>query len=91
MCSSDKARRQGLQAVRAVPRDRLLAESDVHCPRDVAVGTAGAIAYMAMALLEEDGGDDAEDADQVSRMMETVADLTTRNGLAFLGGLVRDG
>jgi len=89
MCSSDKARRQGLEAVRAVPRDRLLAESDVHAPRDVAVGTAGAIAYMAMALLED--GEDAEDADQVSSMMLTVADLTTRNGLAFLGGLIRDG
>jgi len=75
MCSSQKSRRQGIQAIQAVPRDRLLAESDVHCTSDAAAGTAGAIAYMAEALEES---------------IEKVADLTTRNGLAFLGRIVHE-
>lgn len=73
MCSSEKSRRQGLQAIRAVPRNRLLAESDVHCTLDAPAATAGAIAYIAAALADRD------------ETLETVADLTTRNGLAFLG------
>ena len=69
MCTSDKARRQGLEAVRAVPLDRLLAESDVHNPLDVPAGTAGAIAYMAHAL---------------QRSIPFVAERTAVNGLLFL-------
>lgn len=69
MCSSDKSRRQGMEAIRAVPSDRLLAESDVHASVDVAVGTAGAIAYLALAL---------------SLPMEQVARQTAENGIAFL-------
>lgn len=69
MCSSEKSRRQGRLAIRTVPRDRLLAESDVHDDNDVAGGTAGAVAYLAWALEEP---------------LPSVADLTRRNGLAFL-------
>lgn len=69
MCTSDKARRQGWEAVRAVPLDRLLVESDVHHPSDVASGTAGAVAYIAWAL---------------ERPLEEVAEITARNGLNFL-------
>lgn len=69
MCTSDKARRQGREAVRAVPSDRLMAESDVHHPGDVPAGTAGAIAYMAWALEEP---------------IPMVAERTAKNGLAFL-------
>ena len=74
MCSSTKSRRQGVRAIAAVPRHRVLAESDVHCTTDVAAGTAGAIAYLASALGES---------------LESVADLTTRNGLAFLGSILQ--
>jgi len=70
MCSSEKARRQGRLAIRAVKRDRLLAESDVHSDADVARGTAGSVAYIAWALGES---------------LESVAELTKRNGLRFLG------
>ena len=69
MCTSEKARRQGVEAVRAVPIDRLLAESDVHHPLDVAAGTAGAVAYIAWAL---------------GRPIPEAAELTARNGLRFL-------
>lgn len=69
MCTSAKSRRQGRDAVRQVPRDRLLAESDVHAEKTVALGTAGAIAYMSWALDEQ---------------IEDMADVTTRNGLCFL-------
>jgi Tat protein secretion system quality control protein TatD with DNase activity len=47
MCTADKARRQGRDAVRAVPIQRLLVESDVHAPSDVLGGTMGAAAYVA--------------------------------------------
>jgi Tat protein secretion system quality control protein TatD with DNase activity len=70
MCSSEKSKRQGQDAVRAVPTDRLLAESDVHAADDVAIGTAGAIANLAEAL---------------ERPLKEVASITTANGLAFLG------
>lgn len=69
MCTSDKARRQGREAARAVPLNRLLAESDVHHPDDVATGTAGAIAYLAWALEEP---------------ITRIAEITAKNGLAFL-------
>ena len=74
MCTSEKARRQGRDAVRAVPRNRLLAESDVHHPLDVPAGTAGAIAYLAWAL---------------ERPIPEVAELTATNGLAFLQSHLR--
>ena len=69
MCSSDKSRRKGREAVRAVPNNRLMAESDVHASADTAVGTAGAIAYI---------------ADCIGEPLVTVANITSRNGLAFL-------
>jgi len=73
MCSSDKSRRQTEQAIRAVPKHRLLAESDVHHSSNVAVGTAGAIAYLALARGES---------------IQVMADITRRNGLRFLQSLL---
>lgn len=72
MCTSEKSRRQGVLAVQKVPRDRLLTESDVHCDENVALGTAGSIAYIAWAL---------------GMPIVDVADLTQRNGLEFLQSL----
>ncbi|KAL7550721.1 hypothetical protein ACHAWF_013936 [Thalassiosira exigua] len=72
MCTSEKARKKGKEAVRSVPPDRLLVESDVHAPPDVALGTAGAVAYVAQARGEK---------------LELVADLSARNGLRFLSSL----
>lgn len=69
MCSSEKSRRQGREAVCAVPLDRLMAESDVHSARDVAVATAGSVAYIAKAL---------------EKPISEVAQFTAVNGLAFL-------
>lgn len=69
MCTSDKSRRQGREAVCAVPLDRLMAESDVHAAQDVAVGTAGSVAYIAQAL---------------EKPIVEVARLTAVNGLVFL-------
>ena len=69
MCSSDKAKQQGYKAIRAVPIHRLLVESDVHSPADVAIGTAGAIALLSDAL-------------QIP--LTEVARITTRNALEFL-------
>ena len=69
MNSSEKSRRQGIDAINAVPYDRLLAESDVHSSRDVAVGTAGAIACLAHAL---------------GKPPIEVAAQTARNGIEFL-------
>jgi Tat protein secretion system quality control protein TatD with DNase activity len=58
MCISEKSLRRGREAVRAVPKERLLVESDVSDPSDVLGGTTGAIAYLAWALGgDEDGGD----------------------------------
>lgn len=69
MNSSEKSRRQGIEAIQVVPFDRLLAESDVHSSRDVAVGTAGAVAYLAYAL---------------GKPTIEVATQTARNGIEFL-------
>ena len=72
MCTSEKARRKGIEAVISVPSDRLLVESDVHSTADVRLGTAGAVAYVAFAR-----GDTLSD----------VAEQTTRNGLRYLSSL----
>jgi Tat protein secretion system quality control protein TatD with DNase activity len=69
MCTSDKARKKGVEAVRSIPSDRLLVESDVHASDDVVLGTAGAIAYVAHARGER---------------IEDVAETCARNGLRFL-------
>ena len=44
ICTSEKARRRGTEAVWSVPSDRLLVESDVHASIDITLGTAGAVA-----------------------------------------------
>lgn len=69
MCSSEKSRRLGKEAVCAVPFDRILVESDVHQSTGVTVGVVGAIAYVAWCRKEP---------------IETVARQTTENGLQFL-------
>jgi Tat protein secretion system quality control protein TatD with DNase activity len=69
MSTSEKSRRRGRYAIRAVPSDRLLAESDLHRDADVLGGTVAAVAYMAWALDES---------------VEVVAERTARNGLRFL-------
>jgi Tat protein secretion system quality control protein TatD with DNase activity len=79
--SSAKSRRQGRDTVRAVPLDRLLAESDVSSSRDVAGGTLGAIAYLAAtAHDDEEFGTQVMPADSLLRM----AKLTSENGVRFL-------
>eukprot|EP00565_Helicotheca_tamesis_P009592 CAMPEP_0185727878 /NCGR_PEP_ID=MMETSP1171-20130828/3436_1 /TAXON_ID=374046 /ORGANISM="Helicotheca tamensis, Strain CCMP826" /LENGTH=480 /DNA_ID=CAMNT_0028396523 /DNA_START=585 /DNA_END=2027 /DNA_ORIENTATION=- len=70
MCSSSKSRKQGIEAIRAVPTNRLLAESDVHSHEDVPAATAGSVSYIAKAI----GWD----------LMDT-AELTALNGFEFLG------
>jgi Tat protein secretion system quality control protein TatD with DNase activity len=75
--SSAKSRRQGRDAVRAVPSERLLAESDVSTPNDV----AGGIAYLAAtAHDDEEFGTKVMPADSLLRM----AKLTSENGIRFL-------
>ena len=69
MCTSEKSRRKGREAVLAVPKDRLLVESDVHASSDLLGGTAGAISYVAHSTKID---------------IIDIAKLTTRNGLAFL-------
>ena len=69
MCTSEKSRRKGREAVSAVPENRLLAESDVHSSLDLCGGTVGAVAYIAWA----------RDAP-----LQRIADVTTKNGLTFL-------
>lgn len=73
MCSSDKSRTKNIEAIQAVPMNRLLAESDVHCTVDVETGTSGALAYLSLAT-------GAEIAD--------MADTTTKNALDFLSSVV---
>ena len=72
MCTSEKARRKGMEAVRSIPAHRLLIESDVHSSEDVALGTAGALAYVAHVRGES---------------IEDVAEQTVSNGLHFLNSL----
>ncbi len=72
MCTSEKAKRKGIEAVKSIPSNRLLVESDVHASVDVALGTAGAVAYAAKARGES---------------LESVAECTTRNGLRFISSL----
>jgi len=72
MCTSEKARKKGSEAVRSIPSDRLLVESDVHNSVDVILGTAGAAAYAAQVKGES---------------LEQVARSTTKNGLRFLSSL----
>jgi Tat protein secretion system quality control protein TatD with DNase activity len=69
MCTSEKARRKGKEAVKAVPSDRLLAESDVHSPADLCGGTAGAISYIAWSRGET---------------IVDIATTTSKNGRSFL-------
>ncbi|KAG7370219.1 TatD-related deoxyribonuclease [Nitzschia inconspicua] len=69
MCSSEKSRRRGKEAVQAVPIDRLLVESDVHHPEDVLGGILGAIAYVAWVRDESE---------------RTIATVTTQNAQRFL-------
>ena len=72
MCTSEKARRRGTEAVRSVPSDRLLVESDVHASIDVTLGTAGAVAYAAHVRGER---------------IEDMAKRCVVNGLRFLSSL----
>ena len=72
MCTSEKAKRKGVEAVQAIPPDRLLVESDVHATEDVILGTAGAAAYAAHARGES---------------LQDVAEASTRNGLRFISSL----
>jgi TatD DNase family protein len=68
MCTSTKSKRQGIETLRSIPRNRLLVESDVHCSDFVPLGAAGTIAYMAHVLNDS---------------LENIATLTTQNGLRY--------
>jgi TatD DNase family protein len=69
MCTSEKSRKKGMEAIRSIPANRLLVESDVHASVDVTLGTAGAVAYAAHVRDER---------------IEDVAKLCVGNGLRFL-------
>jgi len=69
MCTSEKARRKGMEAVRSIPSNRLLIESDVHAQEDVALGTAGALAFVAQVR---------------EQPIEKLSDDCVKNGLKFL-------
>lgn len=73
MCSSDKSRTQNIEAIQAVPMNRLLAESDVHCRADVETGTSGALAYLSLATGAE---------------IVDMADTTTKNALDFMSSVI---
>ena len=72
MCSSDKSRRQNIEAIQAVPMNRLLAESDVHCTADVKSGLSAALVYLSLATGAE---------------LVDIADTTTKNALEFLSSV----
>jgi Tat protein secretion system quality control protein TatD with DNase activity len=97
MSSSEKSRRQTIQAICQVPTNRLLAESDVHSSRHVAAGTAGAVAYIAWALQSNatTGGSNNDNNNNNNNnnnksiqvmSIETVAQWTTQNAMRFLNG-----
>jgi TatD DNase family protein len=86
MCSSEKSRKQGRDAIRRVPSNRILAESDVHNSRDAIGGTALACAYLAWALEENDDG---RPTSNYSARIANVAQQTTANSLRFLSSLSR--
>jgi Tat protein secretion system quality control protein TatD with DNase activity len=69
MCSSEKSRRQGREAICMVPPDRLLAESDLHVTSHILGGTVASIAYLAWALDKD---------------VTLVAQQTRDSGLRFL-------
>lgn len=69
MCTSEKSRRKGRDAVKEVPSARLVVESDVHASQDLLAGTAGAIAYVAWARGQD---------------LKAIASLSSRNGQTFL-------
>lgn len=48
--STGKSRQRHVKTIQTIPSDRLLAESDVSSPSDVALGTAAAVGYLAWAL-----------------------------------------
>ena len=73
MSTSEKSQRQGREMLRAVPRDRLLIESDVSGSDLVRLGTAGAAAYVAMVW-------------QVP--LTEVATVTAANALRFIESFV---
>jgi Tat protein secretion system quality control protein TatD with DNase activity len=72
MCTSEKSRKKGKEAVQAVPLNRLLVESDVHSDLDVAGGTVGAISYVTWAR---------------KMQARDVMSATSKNGSAFLGSI----
>ena len=76
MCTSTKAKRQGMETLRSIPRNRILIESDVHCSDHVPLGAAGTVAYIAHVLNES---------------IETVVALTTQNGLRFFSTIKFEG
>lgn len=72
MCTSEKSRKKGKDAVQAVPLNRLLIESDVHSDLDVAGGTVGAISYVAWAR---------------NMQARDVMSTTSKNGSNFFGSI----
>jgi Tat protein secretion system quality control protein TatD with DNase activity len=72
ICTSEKAPRRGTKAVRSVPSDQLLVESNVHASINVTLGTAGAVAYAAHVRGER---------------IEDVANWCVVNSLRFLRSL----
>ena len=76
MCSrsSEKSARKVRDAIRSVPLDRILAESDVPTSEDMRLGTAGSIAFIASVR---------------EMSLDCVAKLTAVNGLTFFRSLGR--
>ena len=74
MCSSEKSARKGRDAIRAIPLDRILVESDVPTSEHMRLGTAGSIAFIASVR---------------EMSLDHVAKLTAVNGLTFFRSLGR--